>query len=73
MLRLYAAALEATGRCSEATTVAQNASAIFDADCSLHHLDANERLGCAEYVQSRVGSPTAPCKAAQRAARTSAQ
>jgi hypothetical protein len=53
--------------------VAQNASALFDADCSLHHLDTNERLGCAEYVQSRVGSPSAPCKAAQRAARTSAQ
>jgi hypothetical protein len=72
MLGLYAAALEATGQCSEAMSVAQNASAMFDADCSLRHLDTDERQGCAEYVQSKVGSPSAPCRTAKRAARTSA-
>lgn len=71
MLGLYAAALEATGRCSQAATVAQNASAMFGANCSLRHSETDERLGCAEYVQSKVGSP--PCRTAQRAARTRAQ
>lgn len=57
LLGLYAAALQATGRCSEAAMVARNASALFASDCSLRNLDTNERLGCAEYVQSRVGAP----------------
>ena len=74
MLGLYAAALEATGRCSEAASVAQNAGSLFATDCSLRNLDTNEPLGCAEYVQSRVGSSSAPCKGAKRAAaRTSAR
>lgn len=72
MLGLFAAALEATGRCTEATNVARNAGDLFASDCSLRNLDTNERLGCAQYVQSRVGSPSAPCRTAKRAARTSA-
>jgi hypothetical protein len=73
MLGLYAAALEATGRCTQASNVAQNASGLFGSECSLHDPDTNGRIGCAEFVQSQVGSPSAPCKAAKRAARTSSQ
>jgi hypothetical protein len=68
MLGLYAAALEASGRCSEANAVAENASALFRTGCSLRAFGASEPIDCASYVQSRVGSPLASCKVPKRAA-----
>jgi len=62
MLGLYAAALEANGRCSEAASIAENASGLFAANCFMQNLGTNEPVSCAAYVQGRVGSPLARCK-----------
>jgi hypothetical protein len=65
MLGLYAAALEANGQCAAAASIAASASASFGADCVMRRPDMMEHVGCAAYVQSRIGSPRAPCKPAK--------
>lgn len=67
MLGVYAAALEAAGRCVQAASVAENASALFGPDCRVSPRDTWEQVSCAAYVQSQLGSPGAPCKKHQRA------
>lgn len=73
MLGLYAAALEASGRCEQATFIAESASSLLAPSCILRHPATHERIGCAAYVQSRVGSPNAPCKPARQSTARRAQ
>ncbi|HTV20668.1 MAG TPA: hypothetical protein VMG12_18420 [Polyangiaceae bacterium] len=69
LLGLYAAALEGTGRCQEATAIAANSSDLFSSGCSWRSSKESPEMSCAAYVQSRIGSPLAPCQPKPASAR----